>query len=91
MVEIKSNGSIVRGHATRLQTAGRSLSGLAAIQKDSLTTMQGNSNAQQHVEFLSSLAGKIGGALSTASTNLQSAASEFEASDQAAASSIKGE
>lgn len=68
--------------ATELQQAVNLLSNASTITLDTQTTVSGNSNAQDIIQKSQSTAQQITEAITTASNNIKSVATEFEAVDQ---------
>ena len=70
--------------------ACQALTGIAAANQDTQTTLQGNGKAHQMMSQTQTLASQISSAISTAANNLHSVASEFEAVDNTEAENFRG-
>ena len=87
---IKSESGVAQTYATNLRKAGQELSGIAGVEQDDQTTLEGNARAPTVLGQSKTLLNKIVSAVDTASHHLHSVASEFEAIDEAGAKSFKG-
>lgn len=83
MENISSNSTVARQLATNIASALDGLGTSTAVSTDDQTTVAGNTNAQQAIQASRNASNLILGAIGTASTNLQSVATEFEAVDSA--------
>ncbi len=90
MGTITSDSSIANQYATGIQTATDQLSAIGEAEKDSQTTLQGNQLAHAAMDKSKTLLDQVVSAVSTASSNLHSVASDFEAVDAASAESFEG-
>lgn len=90
MTNIMSNLGGARQKATALRTACDHITQNSSVDKDTRTTVAGNTNAHDTIQTIIDSAEQIAQAVLTASSQLQSVAEEFEALDQSVATSLKG-
>ncbi|MGM0214060.1 TIGR04197 family type VII secretion effector [Enterococcus sp. AZ109] len=82
MAGISSDIGQAQQKATALRSASETLSTSASVNKDTQTTVVGNTTAHAAIDSLSSAAQKVAGAVNSASGNIQSVAQNFQAIDQ---------
>lgn len=80
---IKSNLGIAQARATALKNATESLNSSSSADKDSQTTVLGNSKAHSAIDSTLNVAKIVSGAVTNASSNINTVAGNFEAVDQA--------
>ncbi|MEX2803544.1 TIGR04197 family type VII secretion effector [Streptococcus sp. H31] len=85
---IQSSSASAQAHASAFQTATSALADTGASDKDGQSTVAGNSLAHQAMDQILMATGDLSTLLSDLSANINSAAAEFEAADQAAAQII---
>lgn len=85
---IKSSSDSAQVHAAAFQNATSSLGSLQQSSKDDQTTVTGNSLAHQAIDKILTAALDLSTVMADLSANINSAAAEFEAADQAAAQMI---
>lgn len=80
--DINSNAAVAQAVATSIASSVSSLNQGTTITKDTQTTVAGNSNAQQAITQLTTFNTSLVQAITQASNNIRSVATEFEAVDQ---------
>jgi len=89
MSTVKSDINIAQMYASQLKNACQSLTAIAVVSQDDLTTLQGNNKAHQCLAKAQNLASQIIAAVTLTSERLHSVASDFEALDEAGANGFR--
>lgn len=89
MTTIKSQLTVAQHHATNFSEKGSNLTTVGDVSKDEETTVAGNARAHEVLELAKTAREQISEMISTASTNISSAAEGFEAVDQKQAAGIQ--
>lgn len=90
MGTVKSNQEVAHTYASQLANACQTLSSSGTVSKDTQTNLAGNTRCHEAIDKSATILAQITSAVKTASDNLHSVASDFEAVDQAGAKSFGG-